>query len=280
MMGFLKNQGLLRKAAVLGASLTLVAGLPAAARAAQISKSLQPGQYSAYNVSGPYTGLYRENGSRIGSLDSTQVFGWSDHVQADLLWFCSGWMTWNYSLDIPTQSKIKSLSYTAEVSSEYPGSNLNWPSNLNVSFNGVKAGAWAIPGDPSDSFGYQENHLWNGASQYGWLTTWTVDDTGTYLEYKFRKGDAPKVKISDVTISDLKIEAGKDISVTLSVPYSQSGGGLNLYGDTWGDYNYDPTVTVEYQSVPEPSTVLGILAFGTAGAGSLLKRKQKATCDS
>ncbi|MBW4497882.1 MAG: DUF4347 domain-containing protein, partial [Oscillatoria princeps RMCB-10] len=236
------------------------------------TQSLEPGEYSAYDVYGPYTGLYREDGSAIGSLDDEAVFGRPDRDEGDLLWFTSGSMTWNYSLNIPTQSTIKSFSYTAEVSSEYPGSNLNWPSTLNVNFNGVNAGSWTMPGDPGDGLGYQENHLWDGASQYGWLTTWTVDETGTYLEYKFRTGDSPKVKISEVTIDELGIVPGEDVSVTLSIPYSEEGFGLNLYGDTWGDWDSDPTITIAYDAPDNTAPALEIntgLILDEAGTAAI-----------
>lgn len=46
---------------------------------------------------------------------------------------------------------------------------------------------------------------------------------------------------------------------------------LNVSGEL-----IEPTVPVKYKvKVPEPSSILGILAFGAFGAGTLLKRQLK-----
>ena len=82
--------------------------------------SLQPGQYSACVVYGPHTGLVKEDGEGIGTGD-VSLFDHPSHVEADFLWFTSGWMTWEYPIDIPMDSDIQSISYMIEIASEYPG---------------------------------------------------------------------------------------------------------------------------------------------------------------
>jgi len=157
-------------------------------------------------------------------------------------------MTWDYPTDIPVNSKIQTVEYTAEISSEAPYANWNWPSNITASINGVEIGTWGIPGDPDAQHGFakQKNHLVSSCSQYGWLTTWIVDGSGTYLEYKYRLGDQGKVKISNTTLNDIKVIPGKDMQIRLTVKNSATGGGLNIYGDTWGDYGQDPFIEVNY----------------------------------
>lgn len=234
--------------------------------------SLEAGQYIGYDVAGPWTGLMREDGSYIGNGDDPSVFGWPSHVEADFLWFTSGWMQWSYPLTIPDTSVVKSLSYTIEISSETGCASWDWPSDVIININGVDIDTWVIPSDPDAKYGYayQENHLDEGSSQYGWLCTWTVDETGTYLEYLFRLGNMQKTKVSDVTIEDLNIMLGQPINVKISVPYDDSNpmGGINIYGDYWGDYDYDPTITVAV--IPEPA-ILSLLGFGGL---ALLRRKR------
>ncbi len=67
-------------------------------------------------------------------------------------------------------------------------------------------------------------------------------------------------------------------SLTLNTP------GINPNGDgIWTDYSFNGTVSVNGQPiadppatpVPEPTSALGILAFGAFGPGLLLKRKKK-----
>jgi hypothetical protein len=55
---------------------------------------------------------------------------------------------------------------------------------------------------------------------------------------------------------------------------SQTGSDLSSLF-TFGSTNNLRFQEVEVQAVPEPSSILGILAFGTLGAGSLRKRQQK-----
>lgn len=236
-----------RTALILAAGFFALAG-SARSLDATCSASLQPGQYSAASVEGPYSGLMREDGSIIG-WDHVGAFALPEHVQADLLWFTRGSMTWNYALAIPADAVVRSVSYTAEIASECPGWRWQWPSDATLSINGVAVGTWTIPGDPGPEYGYafQRNNL-GGGSQYGWLTTWTVDATGTYLDARFRLGDVARTRISDVTVNDLGVVPGQDVVIGLSIPGTGGGFGLNLFGDTWGDYPVDPTVSASYST--------------------------------
>ncbi len=230
-----------------------------------VTSSLEPGAYSDYSIQwegGSWYGLMGEDGSTI-------VWGWGDqdafsapnHVLADYMFFISGSVTYRHSVPMPSDARVDSLSYAVEVSSEYPGASFSWSSDLTVSVNGVPIGTWRIPGDPSGQYGMavQRNKLSADSSQYGWLTQWTVDATGTYFEAKFRViaeqelGPIPRFKISSKTLNDLNLIPGRPIAITLSVPGphgAQTGnGGLNVYGDTWGDYPIDPTLTINYHRV-------------------------------
>ena len=203
------------------------------------TQSLQPGQYSDYSITGPWTGLLREDGTTIGQWDDPSVFQLSQHVEANQLWFASGFMTWDFPINISKSAKIQSISYTAEISSEIGGTNSNWPSNLTISLNDTDIDIWTIPGDPD----------------YGWLTTWTVDTTGTYFDSKFRTGDLPREKVSEIKIQDLAVVPEEDLHLKLSVPYSSNGMGLTIYGKGIlgfaGDYYYSPgntpTIRIHYE---------------------------------
>ena len=210
-------------------------------------EQLQVGNYVSHDIHGPYTGLMSENGEIIGGRwDVPEAFDLPEHVNADFLWFTYGWIKWEYPLDIPEDAEITSLEYIVEVASECCKANWNWPSNLTVSINDVEIGGWTIPGDPDASLGVakQENHLSPELTQYGWLTSWIVDKGGTHFGYRFRLGDKEHGRISDVTIDDLGLSPGGRLSLKLSIPPS---GGLNIFGDTWGDYDQDPTLVVKYK---------------------------------
>lgn len=207
-----------------------------------VSKTLKPGEFSSYDIKNDQCGIGLIDGKSI--WDSRKAFEQSERKAAVYLWFSNGWMTWDFPVDLPSSAKIKSISYSAEIASEAPASNANYPSQINLKINDVFIGNWIVPGDPGGQPAKQKNHLATWASQYGWLTTWTVDKSGTYVEYKFRDGDKSKFKISDVTVD--KINVNNKIKITIEPNSTDKGSGLNMYGETWGDYGVNPKVTVTY----------------------------------
>ncbi len=70
-----------------------------------------------------------------------------------------------------------------EVSSEFPFSNNNWPSDITFSLNGVELGTWTSPGDFADIRGkYTPDWYPDNLNQYGLLKTIRIMDHGTYME--------------------------------------------------------------------------------------------------
>lgn len=243
-------------------AITVVFGCLCAAPAAyaqSVTESVQPGRYSRYDVAGPATGLLRLDGTTIGRWDDPSVFALPEHVEANQLWFSSGWMTWEFPVNVPAQATIDSVSYTAELSSECPGACPLWPSDLAIRLNGVEIDSWTIPGDPDT----------------GWLVTWVVNKEGTFLRYRFQDGDLPVQKVSDVTVDRLAIVPGRTLSVTLSVVQTTAGGGLTIYGKGYpgfaGTYypGNTPTIHIEYTET-QPSCTYALsqsgIVVGRAGA--------------
>lgn len=219
------------------------------------SITVEPGQYSAHAVTRPPSGLMREDGTVIGGrYDSLAAFNLPEHVDADFLWFTTGAMSWNYDFSLPSDAEVQSLTFSAEVSSEASGFADPFPSPLTVSINGMPVGTWTIPGDPGKSRGVQRNALKLGGSQYGWLTHWTIDTEGTYFSADFRDPSraVSAYLMSGTTIRD--VGAGSSITVQLKVPGTR---GINLYGDTWGDYPVDPTVMITYSTMDRDGDGLG-----------------------
>ena len=70
---------------------------------------------------------------------------------------------------------------------------------------------------------------WSDTStQFGFLKTWRVDHTGSYLDNQ---------QVGDVNIADLALDPYRYISVRIGVPAdAENVGGLNLFGDKFGDY--------------------------------------------
>jgi predicted transcriptional regulator len=232
-------------------STSLVAVLLASTAWGQTTSTLDVGEYTSHNLAGWYSGLMTSEGNVIGWFDYLPAFDDPKHVEADFLWFSTGSMGWDFPIELPPADAIvESVSFTVEVSSEYPGGRTDWPSPVTFSLAGVEVGKWTIPGDPNCysyvpwECGRQENHLGAWDSQYGWLVTVTVDHEGTWLGYRFRTGDQEATLLSDVTLDDLKLASPFPVGIRL-----ESERGINIYGDTWGDYDEDLTVAIEWSTV-------------------------------
>ena len=62
-----------------------------------------------------------------------------------------------------------------ELSSEVPGTNLDWPSDITLWVNEIAVGTWTSPGDYGDQRGVYTPDWWKlEGSQYGKLKTWRI----------------------------------------------------------------------------------------------------------
>jgi predicted transcriptional regulator len=110
------------------------------------------GLYTSYNVSAP-CGLCSTEGI-MGVLDVPDLFLDPCRVQAALIWFGRGYVEYKF----PNNAKVLGVPVTAlefalELSSEVPGTNANWPSDISLWVNDVKVGTWTSPGDYGDRRG-------------------------------------------------------------------------------------------------------------------------------
>lgn len=68
--------------------------------------------------------------SVIGSLDDIRYFDHPDRFNADIMWFTKGYVEYIIPNLIPNNQKITQISVSTEISSEAPGVNSNWPSDI------------------------------------------------------------------------------------------------------------------------------------------------------
>ena len=136
----------------------------------------------------------------IGVLDVPNVFLDPQRMQATLLWFTRGYVEYKF----PNNAKVtgrqpKRLEIMAEVSSETPETNAEWPSDISIWINGFNVGIWTSPGDFGDRRGLYSPGWWKLAgSQYGQLKTWVIDEKGTWIITQFVSGSGlmtmPKIR--------------------------------------------------------------------------------------
>ena len=198
---------------------------------------LRAGQYSSFEVY-PTCGLSTAS-HIVGEVDDPRYFSHAARFEADILWFTKGYVEYLVPCVIPASRRITRISFSAEMSSEAPGSNPNWPSDIHFYYNGILVGVWTSPGDYADVQGTFTPDWWYANwNQYGLLKALTVNEEGTFLD---------NVRISDVTIRQLNLSPQRPIFFRVAVPDTAKNiGGLTIFGRDFGNYNQDIAFLIEY----------------------------------
>ncbi|MGA2977165.1 MAG: helix-turn-helix domain-containing protein [Spirochaetia bacterium] len=169
----------------------------------------------------------------IGFLDSPASFLEPERVKAGLLWFEKGYVMYQFPNNALYQQKpVRKLEVTAELSSETPGTNPHWRSDITLWVNGVEIGTWISPGDFGDKRGTYTPEWWKlEGSQYGLNKVWSVTETGSFID---------GVQASGVTIDDLRLADHHSVKVKLGIKEdAQNVGGMNIFGRGFGNYDQD-----------------------------------------
>jgi predicted transcriptional regulator len=189
------------------------------------------GLYTGYEVTAP-CGLCSMDGI-IGPLDVPDGFLDPGRMRAALIWFGRGFVEYKF----PNNAKVlkagrAALEFSLELSSEVPGTNTNWPSDISLWVNGTKLGTWTSPGDYGDKRGRFTPGWWKlGGSQYGELTTWRVTERGTYVNDK---------RVSAVTLGMLALDTHHSIRLRVGIETdAQHPGGVNIFGRGFGNHDQD-----------------------------------------
>ena len=198
---------------------------------------IKVGQFSRHQV-WPTCGIATSE-SVIGEFDDIRYFNHPDRFIANILWFTKGYVEYTIPNLIPSNQRITQLSISAELSSEAPGIDNNWPSDISFYINDTKIGMWTSPGDFGDVHGMFTPQWWpQNWNQYGLLKLLVINDYGTYID---------GLKISDVSTLSLHLDYNSDIRLRLAVENdSEHVGGITLYGKSFGNYDQDIRVAINY----------------------------------
>lgn len=201
-----------------------------------VTYSMPVGLYTRHKVA-PSCGLASDEGV-IGDFDDESAFWDPKRTQAGLVWLTTGYLEYNVPIS-QNGSKIRKLTCSLEVASEYPGYKFDWPTEITFSINGVELGSWICPGNFGGRRGRHTPNWWPlVASQFGLLKTITVDESGSFIDDE---------KMSDITIEDLKLSDPK-FSIRFAVKDdADPSGGLTIFGKCFGDYQQDIVITAYYE---------------------------------
>ena len=200
---------------------------------------LRVGQYTRCNVY-PTCGLSTPS-ELIGKFDDPRYFTHPKRFEADILWLGKGFVEYMIPCVIPRRSSIEQISVSMELSSEAPGSNPFWPSDIHFYLNDTLLGVWTSPGDFADVHGLFTPDWWfSNWNQYGLLKTLMIRSDGTFIDDQ---------KLSDVTIDQLKVNAKAPMYLRLEVPDdARHIGGLTIFGRDFGNYNQDIEFRIVYSN--------------------------------
>lgn len=176
--------------------------------------------------------------SVIGYFDMPDSFLNPHRASASLIWFSKGYLEYRFPRNYHDPSEVKSLTFSAEVCSEYPKSNQDWPSDISVWINGIEIGTWTCPGDMGGIRGRLTPEWWPiDDSQFGFLKTWRITPEGSFIDGE---------KTGTTSTSD--VLAGNPDSIVVRIGIKDNAefqGGMNLFGRGFGNYDQDLLLLTE-----------------------------------
>ncbi|MTV81677.1 ArsR/SmtB family transcription factor [Secundilactobacillus folii] len=174
----------------------------------------------------------------IGKVDNPAYFMDPDRISAGMIWWCNGFVEYQFPNYLTKKNNIEMLDLTMELGSEFPFSNNVWPSDITFYINGTEIGTWTAPGDFSDTRGkYTPEWVPDNVNQYGILKTLRLTHEGSFLDGQ---------PFTDVTLSDITTD-----KETFSVRYgikktAKNNGGCTIFGKGFGNYNQDIEMKLFY----------------------------------
>lgn len=198
------------------------------------------GHYSDYQAF-PTCGIATTE-SLVGTVDDPRYFAHPDRINASILWFGKGYVEYIIPNLLPESTKIEKITLSFEISSEAPGINDDWPSDISFLLNDIQLGTWTSAGDYGDVRGIFTPDWWfDNWNQYGLLKVLTINKKGTYID---------GLKISDVNIEELNLDYKSVIKFKFQVREDAAHvGGLTLFGSQFGNYNQDIKVHISYSQM-------------------------------
>lgn len=195
------------------------------------------GHYSDYDVY-PTCGLATSQ-AIVGEVDDPRYFSHPDRINAGILWFTKGYIEYMIPNLLPSATKIDQITVLLEISSEAPGINNDWSSDISILLNDVKIGTWTSPGDYGDVQGIFTPDWWfPNWNQYGLLKMIVINKKGTFVD---------GLKISNVTINEFNLDYKSTVRFKFEIEEdAKNVGGITIFGSEFGNYNQDIKVRIAY----------------------------------
>ena len=175
----------------------------------------------------------------IGLDDTPGIFYSTEKQEAQIIWLANGYLEYRIPNYYLMGTEPSELIFSMELCSELPNYRNEWPSDITFWINGHELCTWISPGDFGGRRGRLNPEWWPDIStQYGLLKTIHVNEWGVYLDEQ---------KESTRKLSELHIEKGDYFTLRIGIkPDAENVGGINLFGEKFGDYEQAIAIRVEH----------------------------------
>ena len=180
----------------------------------------------------------------IGIDDTPSIFYSVERNDAQIIWLAKGYLEYRIPNYYLANEEATELLFSMELCSEAPNYRNEWASDITFWVNGHELCTWTSPGDFGGRRGRLNPDWWLDIStQYGMLKNVRINERGIYLDEK---------KVSSMKISQLHLEEGEYFTIRIGVKAdAQNCGGLNIFGEKFGDYEQAINVRVEHKTKRE-----------------------------
>jgi predicted transcriptional regulator len=204
--------------------------------------SIPIGQYVDYLIT-PTCGIASIE-HLIGEYDEPKYFMDTDRFNAAILWFTTGFLEYKIINPLKNTDKLEMVDINLEISSEFPGGNNVWPSDITFSLNNVEIGTWTSPGDFVDTKGKYNPDWWSPKlNQYGTNLKIRITDYGVWINGKQLTWISFNRLALEKSVWSLRIEVKED---------AENVGGCTLFGKGFGNYNQNIDFKFYYTDKEEP----------------------------
>lgn len=199
---------------------------------------LNVGQYSNCKINST-CGLCDKN-QPLFDFDDPNYFKYPEHFNAELLWFCDGFVTYTFPNPLKEGKQLTELQISLEISSEGPFLARKYPTDIDFYNHNQLLGRYTTPGEFDEHKGRFTPDWWF-YGQYGECVTISITDSGTCIN---------GLETSSYTILDVLREAGEDGFVQLKIScedHTVTKGGVTLFGKGYGDLPQGIVMKVFYE---------------------------------
>lgn len=171
-------------------------------------------------------------------LDNPGKFFSPERIEAELLWFSEGYVTYKFPNEIKRNHIAKEITFSMELCSETIYYRDKYPSDITIFINDVEITTWTSPGDFGGRRGTFSPHYWSlNSTQFGILKKFKVNQRGVFVD--------DILVNNSITINALNLKSRNDVKLTIMIKdNAEHKGGINIFGKNFGDYNQAIVMTI------------------------------------